>query len=65
MNKQAFEGYFERSIIGVVLFIGFVSLFYSWIDSVLNININVYLLALIAVVVVAAILYLISVFDRD
>ncbi len=65
MKEDTLEKYFERSIIGAVFFIGFVSLFYDWIDSMLNINVNVYVLTLVAIVVTAAILYLISVFDKE
>lgn len=63
MKTSNFERYFEMAVVGVVFFIGFVSLFYSWIDSLFNININAYILTLIALAVTVFIVYLINKFE--
>lgn len=52
------------SVIGIVLFIGIVSIFYSYIDSAFNVNVNVYLLTAAAGAATALIVYLIKVFDK-
>ncbi len=65
MKKQRWEKYVEYSIIGTVLFLGLVSLLYSWIDSAFNVKVNVYLLTAAGIAVTALIVYVINVFDKD
>lgn len=65
MKMQRWEKAIEYITIGVILFIGVVSLLYSWIDSAFNINIgNIYLLAALAAVISFIIVYLIRMFDN-
>ena len=64
MEKQGWERVFELTTIGVVLFIGLVSLFYSWIDSAFHVIVNIYLLTATAVVASFAIVYVIGTFSR-
>ncbi len=63
MRINRFEKYFEMTIIGIVFYIGLVSLFYSWIDSAFNININVYVLTIIALIATLILVYLIDKFE--
>jgi hypothetical protein len=64
MPKYKWERIFELSVIGAVIFIGLVSLFYSWIDEAFNVNVNFYLLTAVAVVATFLIVYLINILDK-
>ncbi|MCL5009564.1 MAG: hypothetical protein M1433_01090 [Candidatus Parvarchaeota archaeon] len=64
MKRQRWEKAIEYALIGIIVFIGFVSLLYSWIDSAFGINVNVYLLAALAVVVSFLVVYIIRMFDE-
>ncbi len=63
VEKQRWERAFELTTVGVVLFIGLVSLFYSWIDSAFHTIVNIYLLTATAAVASFAIVYVISIFS--
>ncbi len=64
MTMQKWERVIELSIIGVVLFIGLVSILYSWIDGAIGGIVNVYVLTAIAAVLSFLIVYAIKVFDK-
>jgi uncharacterized membrane protein (DUF485 family) len=64
MQKQRWERIFELSVIGLVIFIGMVSLLYSWIDSIFGGNVNVYVLTAVGILVSFGIVYAITWFDR-
>ena len=53
------------AVIGIIVFIGFVSLFYSWIDSAFGINANVYMLTGMAAVVAAAVVYVVNYYEEE
>ncbi len=64
MKMQKWEKAIEYVLIGVIVFIGFVSLFYSWIDSAFNIIVNIYLLTGLAVAVSLAVVLIVMAFDE-
>ncbi len=64
MARQKWERVIELTIVGIVLFVGLVSILYSWIDSAFGGNVNIYLLTAISVAVTFLIVYAISVFDK-
>jgi hypothetical protein len=61
---QKWEKAIEYVLIGVIVFIGFVSLFYSWIDSAFNIIVNIYLLTGLAIAVSLAVVLIVMAFDE-
>ncbi|MCW1294159.1 MAG: hypothetical protein OH316_00970 [Candidatus Parvarchaeota archaeon] len=65
MKRHNYEKMVERGAIGFAFFLGFVSLFYSWIDSVAGINVNPYILTAIGIVIAGFIVYLMYRFDRE
>ncbi|MGC8516413.1 MAG: hypothetical protein ACP5MT_00760 [Candidatus Acidifodinimicrobium sp.] len=65
MKRHNFEKIVERSMIGFAFFLGFVSVFYSWIDSKLGINVSPYILTAIGIVIAVFIVYLMYRFDRE
>ncbi len=64
MTKQKWERAIELTIIGVVIFVGLVSVLYSWIDSAFGGNVNVYVLTAVAAVLTFFIVYAIKIFDK-
>ncbi len=64
MKMQKWEKAIEYVLIGVIVFIGFVSLFYSWIDSAFNIIVNIYLLTGLAIAVSLAVVLIVMAFDE-
>ena len=64
MASQKWERAIELTIVGIVLFVGLVSILYSWIDSAFGGNINIYLLTTISAAVTFLIVYAISAFDK-
>lgn len=64
MVKQRWERAFELTSIGIVIFVGFVSIFYSWIDSIFGGRVNVYLLTVTAALATFLVVYIIYVFDK-
>ncbi len=65
MKKHNFERMIERTMIGFAFFLGFVAVFYSWIDSALGINVSPYTLTAIGIVIAAFIVYLMYRFDKE
>ncbi|MCL4400909.1 hypothetical protein M1316_02975 [Candidatus Parvarchaeota archaeon] len=65
MAMQKWERAFELGTVGVVLFIGLVSMFYSWIDSAFGGKVNIYLLTATAAIATALIVYIIYRFDKN
>ncbi len=63
-KKQRWEDIIEFIVIGAVVFIGFVSLFYSWIDSAFNVKVNIILLTAMGLIASFLFVYAIKVF-RD
>ncbi len=63
MAQQEWERIIELIVIGIVVFIGFVSLFYSWIDSAFGITVNIFALTAIAIAASFLVVYSIHVFD--
>ncbi len=61
--EKKWEKYIMLVVIGIVIFIGFVSLLYSWIDSVYKINVNPYVLTVIAFIITFGIVFAINHFD--
>ena len=63
-KKFRYENVIELAVVGVIVFIGFVSLFYSWIDSFFGVKVNIILLTVIGLVAAFLFVYVIKVF-RD
>jgi len=63
-NKQGWEKIIEEVIIGIVLFIGLVSLLYSWIDSVFGVIVGIPILTFLGILASFLIVYAIRVFDK-
>ncbi len=63
-NKQGWERIIEEVIIGIVLFIGLVSLLYSWIDSVFGVIVGIPILTFLGILASFLIVYAIRVFDK-
>ncbi len=63
-KKEKWEEIIELAVIGTVVFIGFVSLFYSWIDSVFNVEVGIVILTIIGLVASFLFVYVIKIF-RD
>ncbi len=64
MAKQKWEKIIELVIIGIVVYIGFVSIFYSWIDTAFGITVNIVVLSVIALAASFMVVYAIKIFDR-
>ncbi len=64
MKMQRWEKAIEYVLVGIIVFIGFVSLFYSWIDSAFHTIVNVYLLAGLAIAVSLAVVFIVRAFDE-
>jgi hypothetical protein len=62
---QNWEKWILMAVIGIIVFIGFVSLFYSWIDSAFGINANVYMLTGMAAIVAAAVVYVVNYYEEE
>ena len=65
MAKQKWEKIIELVIIGIVVYIGFVSIFYSWIDTAFGITVNIVVLSVIALAASFMVVYAIKIFDRQ
>jgi divalent metal cation (Fe/Co/Zn/Cd) transporter len=65
MAKQKWEKIIELVIIGIVVYIGFVSIFYSWIDTAFGITVNIVVLSVVALVASFMVVYAIKIFDRQ
>ena len=63
-NKQPWEKIIEEVIIGIVLFIGLVSLLYSWIDSVFGVIVGIPMLTFLGILASFLVVYAIRVFDK-
>ena len=63
-NKQGWEKIIEEVIIGIVLFIGLVSLLYSWIDSVFGVIVGIPILTFLGILASFLVVYAIRVFDK-
>ncbi|EFD92494.1 MAG: hypothetical protein CSMARM5_0046 [Candidatus Parvarchaeum acidophilus ARMAN-5_'5-way FS'] len=64
IKKQNWEKIIEEVIIGIVLFIGLVSLLYSWIDSLFGVIVGIPILTFLGVLVSFLVVYMIRVFDK-
>ncbi len=64
INKQAWEKIIEELIVGIVLFIGLVSLLYSWIDSVFGVIVGIPILTFLGILASFLVVYAIRVFDK-
>ena len=64
INKQAWEKIIEEVIVGIVLFIGFVSLLYSWIDSLFGVIVGIPILTFLGILASFIVVYAIRVFDK-
>ncbi len=64
INKQAWEKIIEELIVGIVLFIGLVSLLYSWIDSVFGVIVGIPVLTFLGILASFLVVYAIRVFDK-
>ncbi|MCL5016828.1 MAG: hypothetical protein M1441_01655 [Candidatus Parvarchaeota archaeon] len=65
MAKQKWEKIIELVIIGIVVYIGFVSIFYSWIDTAFGITVNIVVLSVVALAASFMVVYAIKIFDRQ
>lgn len=65
MKRHNYEKMVERGAIGSAFFLGFVSVFYSWIDSATGANVSPYVLTVIGLVIAVFIVYLMYRFDRE
>ena len=64
VNKQAWEKIVEEVIVGIVLFIGLVSLLYSWVDSVFGVIVGIPMLTFLGILASFLVVYAIRVFDK-
>ena len=64
VNKAGWEKMVEEVIVGVVLFIGLVSLLYSWIDSVFGVIVGIPMLTFLGILASFLVVYAIRVFDK-
>ena len=64
IKKQNWEKTIEEVIVGVVFFIGLVSLLYSWIDSAFGVIVGIPMLTFLGIVASFLIIYAIRVFDK-
>lgn len=64
VNKAGWEKIVEEVIVGVVLFIGLVSLLYSWIDSVFGVIVGIPMLTFLGILASFLVVYAIRVFDK-
>jgi hypothetical protein len=64
VKKQSWEKIIEEVIIGIVLFIGLVSLLYSWIDSVFGVIVGMPMLTFLGILASFLVVYAIRVFDK-
>ncbi|MCL4372939.1 hypothetical protein M1384_02620 [Candidatus Parvarchaeota archaeon] len=63
-NKQPWEKIIEELIVGIVLFIGLVSLLYSWIDSVFGVIVGIPMLTFLGILASFLVVYAIRVLDK-
>lgn len=64
INKQAWEKIIEEVIVGIVLFIGLVSLLYSWIDILFGVIVGIPILTFLGILASFIVVYAIRVFDK-
>ncbi len=64
IKKAGWEKIIEEVIIGAVLFIGLVSLLYSWIDSVFGVIVGIPILTFLGILASFLVVYAIKVFDK-
>ena len=64
IKKQGWEKIIEEVIVGMVLFIGLVSLLYSWIDSIFGVIVGISILTFLGILAAFLVVYAIRVFDK-
>jgi uncharacterized YccA/Bax inhibitor family protein len=64
IKKQGWEKIIEEVIVGMVLFIGLVSLLYSWIDSIFGVIVGIPILTFLGILAAFLVVYAIRVFDK-
>ncbi|MCL4398376.1 MAG: hypothetical protein M1322_01050 [Candidatus Parvarchaeota archaeon] len=64
IKKQSWEKVVEEAIVGIVLFIGLVSLLYSWVDSIFGVIVGIPMLTFLGVLASFLVVYAIRVFDK-
>ena len=64
IKKQGWEKVVEEVIVGIVLFIGLVSLLYSWIDSVFGVIVGIPMLTFLGILASFLVVYAIRVSDK-
>jgi hypothetical protein len=64
IKKAGWERIIEEVIIGIVLFIGLVSLLYSWIDSLFGVIVGIPVLTFLGILASFIVVYAIRVFDK-
>ncbi len=64
VKKDSWERIIEEVIVGIVLFIGLVSLLYSWIDSLFGVIVGIPILTFLGVLAAFLVVYAIRIFDK-
>jgi uncharacterized YccA/Bax inhibitor family protein len=64
IKKRGWEKIIEEVIVGMVLFIGLVSLLYSWIDSIFGVIVGIPILTFMGILAAFLVVYAIRVFDK-
>ncbi len=64
IKKAGWERIIEEVIIGIVLFIGLVSLLYSWIDSLFGVIVGIPVLTFLGILASFIVVYAIRVVDK-
>jgi uncharacterized YccA/Bax inhibitor family protein len=64
VKKQEWERIIEEVIVGIVLFIGLVSLLYSWVDTVFGVIVGIPMLTFLGILASFLIVYAIRIFDK-
>ena len=64
IKKRGWEKIIEEVIVGMVLFIGLVSLLYSWIDSIFGVIVGIPILTFLGILAAFLVVYAIRVFDK-
>ncbi len=64
VKKEAWEKIIEEVIVGIVLFIGLVSLLYSWIDSLFGVIVGIPILTFLGLLASFIVVYAIRTFDK-
>jgi uncharacterized YccA/Bax inhibitor family protein len=64
VKKQEWERIIEEVIVGIVLFIGLVSLLYSWVDTVFGVIVGIPMLTFLGILASFLVVYAIRIFDK-